>query len=147
MCILKHPIENSNGLGSLQIIIPQKEVGRRHGKPLFPPAHINQLTLYPFIHLDIYISCVSKQLEVCPQGFYIAIVATTVETNNPRDELKPGLKLLQPIDKVFYSVSDLFEAADDGKATQVSFQCSVVPSINLRNSAYLHQYPTSPVPL
>jgi Rab GDP dissociation inhibitor len=46
---------------------------------------------------DIYVSCVSSTHCVANKGFYLALVATTVETANPEAELLPGLKLLEPI--------------------------------------------------
>jgi len=47
--------------------------------------------------IDIYVSCVSSTHMVTGKGFYLAIVATTVETGNPEAELKPGLDLLGEI--------------------------------------------------
>lgn len=32
ICILKHPIDKTDGSDSLQLIIPQSQVGRKHGK-------------------------------------------------------------------------------------------------------------------
>lgn len=34
ICILKHPIDKTDGSDSLQLIIPQSQVGRKHGKIL-----------------------------------------------------------------------------------------------------------------
>lgn len=47
--------------------------------------------------LDIYVSCVSSTHNVTAKGFYLVLVATTVETDNPEEELKPGLELLGSI--------------------------------------------------
>lgn len=98
ICILTHPIQNATDASSLQIIIPQSEVGRRH---------------------DIYVSCVSSSHLVCPKNFFIALVATTVETPFPEKELQPGLTLLKPINRVFYSVDDLYEPTDDGSISRL----------------------------
>ena len=76
ICILRHPIPNTDDLDSVQLIIPQKQVGRKH---------------------DIYIAEVSATHNVCAKDVYIAIVSTVVETGNPEAELEPGLKLLGPI--------------------------------------------------
>jgi len=46
---------------------------------------------------DIYVSCVSSTHCVAEKGFYLALVATTVETSKPELELRPGLDLLEPI--------------------------------------------------
>ena len=34
---------------------------------------------------------------VTPKDWYVAIVSTTVETNVPENEIRPGLQLLEPI--------------------------------------------------
>jgi len=47
---------------SVQIIIPQKQINRKN---------------------DIYIMMVSSVHSVCKKDTYIAIVSTTIETNNP----------------------------------------------------------------
>ena len=46
---------------------------------------------------DIYVSCVSATHNVTAKGFYLVLVATTVETDQPELELKPGLDLLGSI--------------------------------------------------
>jgi len=88
ICILDHPIPNTDKAESCQIIIPQAQANRRS---------------------DIYISCVSFAHNVAAAGKYIGIVSTTIETDKPEDELKPGLALLGPIIKQFTSISDLYE--------------------------------------
>lgn len=88
ICILKHPVPNTNNAESCQIILPQNQIGRKS---------------------DIYISVVSYAHNIAPTGYYIAIVSTTVETDNPQKELEPGLKLLGQIEKTFYKVSDVYE--------------------------------------
>jgi Rab GDP dissociation inhibitor len=35
---------------------------------------------------------------VTSKEWYVALVSTTVETNNPENEIKPGLALFEPID-------------------------------------------------
>ena len=47
--------------------------------------------------LDIYITMMSETLHVAPRGYYVATISTRVETENPEDELKPALDLLEPI--------------------------------------------------
>jgi len=44
---------------------------------------------------------------VSSKDFYLALVATTVETGNPAAELKPGLDLLEPIREKSVDHSDL----------------------------------------
>uniref|UniRef100_A0A674NAK4 Rab GDP dissociation inhibitor n=1 Tax=Takifugu rubripes TaxID=31033 RepID=A0A674NAK4_TAKRU len=59
ICILSHPIKNTNDANSCQIIIPQNQVNRNS---------------------DIYVCMISYAHNVAAQGKYIAIVSTTVET-------------------------------------------------------------------
>lgn len=98
ICILNHPIPDTNNADSCQIIIPQKQVKRRS---------------------DIYIGCISFAHNVVPKGKYVAIVSTTVETSDPVKELKPALDLLGPIAEQFVSVVDTFEPIEDGRKDKV----------------------------
>jgi len=93
ICVLNHPVPNTNNANSCQIIIPFKECKRQN---------------------DVYISVVSSEHNVAPKGKYIAIVSTTVETSNPQAELAPGLNVLGPIEESFFYTSDLFEPLEDG---------------------------------
>lgn len=47
--------------------------------------------------IDIYISLVSYTHQVASKNWFIALVSTTVETDNPEAEILPGLTLLGPI--------------------------------------------------
>nr|QBH73821.1 rab gdp-dissociation inhibitor [Eurycantha calcarata] len=98
ICLMDHPVPNTRDALSTQVIIPQKQVGRRS---------------------DIYVSLVSYTHQVAAQGWFIAMVSTTVETDNPEQEIKPGLDLLGPVRHKFIVVSDFFEPTDDGTATQI----------------------------
>lgn len=98
ICLLSHPIANTNDVNSCQIIIPQNQVNRKH---------------------DIYVCMISFAHNVASQGKYIAIVSTTVETNNPKDEVRPALDLLKPIDQEFTSISDMYEPTDLGQESQI----------------------------
>lgn len=92
ICLLDHSIPNiPDGAKSAQIIIPQSELNRKN---------------------DMYVVCTSYVHKVCPEGYFIALVSTTVETSNPEAELAPGLKLLGPIKEKFVSVSDMYEPLD-----------------------------------
>jgi len=98
ICILSHPIPNTKDALSTQIIIPQNQVNRKS---------------------DIYVCCVSHSHKIAANGWYLAIVSTTVETSDPQSELKAGLDLLGPIEQRFVSVSDLYEPVDDGVNSQI----------------------------
>jgi Rab GDP dissociation inhibitor len=47
--------------------------------------------------VDIYVSVVSYTHQVAAKGWFIAMVSTTVETNKPEEEIRPGIALLGPI--------------------------------------------------
>lgn len=62
ICLLNHPIPHTNNAQSIQIILPAKQLGKS---------------------TDTYISMVSYSHLICANGFYVAIVSGTVETDNP----------------------------------------------------------------
>jgi Rab GDP dissociation inhibitor len=93
ICILSHPIPNTDNAHSVQIILPQKQVGR---------------------HSDLYVFCCSYAHNVAANNKWIAFVSTTVETNTPEAELAPGLALLGPVEEKFVSVVDVYEPLEDG---------------------------------
>ncbi|XP_070784856.1 rab GDP dissociation inhibitor beta isoform X2 [Enoplosus armatus] len=98
ICVLSHPVGNTNNINSCQIIIPQNQVNRKH---------------------DIYVCMISSAHNVAAQGKYIAIVSTTVETNDPEKEIKPALDLLEPIEQKFVSISDQYAPTDMGTESQI----------------------------
>jgi len=91
ICFLDHPIDQTKGNESCQIIIPALQVTAAG---------------YPKREHDIYISCVSFAHMVAPKGKYIAIVSTEVETAKPLEELAPGIQLLGKITERFDDVGD-----------------------------------------
>ncbi|KAJ1806388.1 Rab GDP dissociation inhibitor alpha, partial [Coemansia sp. RSA 2599] len=96
ICFLREPIPNTSA-NSAQIIMPQRQIGREH---------------------DIYITCLSHEQKVCPQGRWIASISTIAETDGePKDEIAQALKLVGPIEQIFVSVSDVYEPVDDGAAS------------------------------
>ncbi|KAK9453797.1 GDP dissociation inhibitor [Dipodascopsis uninucleata] len=98
ICILTHPIPNTDNADSVQIVIPQNQVGRKH---------------------DIYIAMVSAAHNVSLKDHYLAIVSTIVETSNPLAEITPGLHLLGPILEKFIGIADLLEPIEDGTKDHV----------------------------
>lgn len=98
ICILNAPIPNTGDRKSCQIILPQKQLNRKH---------------------DVYIAMISSSHGVCQPGKYIALVSTTVETNDPLKEVDTGLKLLGPIEKKFVNISDVYEPLADGRKDNV----------------------------
>ncbi|XP_066931000.1 rab GDP dissociation inhibitor beta-like [Clytia hemisphaerica] len=98
ICLLKHPIQKAGNSPSFQLIIPANQAGRKS---------------------DIYVGVLSNQNQVASKDYYLGFVSTTVETSNPEAELKVGLDLLEPIEKKFVSVKDVFAPTDDGKDSQI----------------------------
>ena len=95
ICILTHPIDKTDNVDSLQLIIPQSQVGRKN---------------------DIYIAMVSSAHNVCPRGYYIAIVSTIAETtSNQHLELQPGFERLGRIEEKFMGPPiPLYEPLESG---------------------------------
>jgi Rab GDP dissociation inhibitor len=100
ICILKHPVDKTDSSDSLQLIIPQSQVGRKH---------------------DIYIAVVSSAHNVCPKGYYVAIISTVAETEaNHHVELEPGFQRLGKIEETFMGPPiPLYEPLEDGKNDNV----------------------------
>jgi Rab GDP dissociation inhibitor len=95
ICILNHPVDKTDNSDSAQLIIPQSQVGRKN---------------------DIYVAIVSSAHNVCPKGYYIAIVSTIAETNNNYHlELQPGLDRLGQIEEKFMGAPiPLYEPLESG---------------------------------
>ncbi|KAJ3282919.1 Rab GDP dissociation inhibitor alpha [Borealophlyctis nickersoniae] len=98
ICLLNHPIPNTGDADSVQIVIPQNQVGRKH---------------------DIYVASVSSAHNVAAKDYYVAMVSTIVETAEPEKELQPALALLGPIAETFTDIKDLYEPIADGTADGV----------------------------
>ena len=56
---------------------------------------------------------VSYSHLICANGFYVAIVSATVESEQPEQEIQPALDLLGDILDMFVSVSTIFEPVDE----------------------------------
>ncbi|PGH17842.1 hypothetical protein AJ80_04665 [Polytolypa hystricis UAMH7299] len=100
ICILNHPIDKTDGNDSLQLIIPQSQVGRKH---------------------DVYVAMVSSAHNVCPKGYYIAIVSTIAENEaNHHIELQPGLDRLGKVEETFLAPPiPLYEPIETGEKDQI----------------------------
>lgn len=48
---------------------------------------------------------VSDVHNVCKKGFFIAILSTNVETNNPEKELDPAFEIVGPVLEKFFTVN------------------------------------------
>ncbi|KAK6931794.1 GDP dissociation inhibitor [Dillenia turbinata] len=92
ICIMSHPIPNTNDSHSVQVILPQKQLGRKS---------------------DMYLFCCSYSHNVAPKGKFIAFVSSEAETDQPEIELKPGIDLLGPVDEIFFDIYDRFEPVNE----------------------------------
>lgn len=92
---------NTRESGSCQIIVPAAQV---------KPPRKN----------DIYVLVLSENHKTTPDGKFLALVSTTVETDNPEAELRQGEELLgSSVLESFLVVDDLYEPTSDGKADQI----------------------------
>ncbi|GFE52775.1 Rab GDP dissociation inhibitor [Babesia ovis] len=92
ICILGKPIPGTNNASSCQVIIPQKQLKRKH---------------------DIYITLVSHSHGVATKGKYIALISTTVETSDPEKEIQPALKIIGNIEEKFVQVSEIYVPTEE----------------------------------
>uniref|UniRef100_A0A7N0T4D0 Guanosine nucleotide diphosphate dissociation inhibitor n=1 Tax=Kalanchoe fedtschenkoi TaxID=63787 RepID=A0A7N0T4D0_KALFE len=94
ICIMSHPIPDTKDSHSAQVILPQKQLGRKS---------------------DMYLFCCSYSHNVAAKGKYIAFVSTEAETDQPEVELKPGIDLLGPVDEIFFDTYDRYEPTNNSE--------------------------------
>ncbi|KAI3922101.1 hypothetical protein MKX01_005790 [Papaver californicum] len=85
---MSHPIPHTSDSHSVQVTLPQKQLGRKS---------------------DMYLFCCSYVHNVAPKGKYIAFVSTEAETDHPETELQPGVELLGPVDETLFDIYDRYE--------------------------------------
>lgn len=119
ICILKHPIDKTDGSDSLQLIIPQSQVGRKHGKP--SNCRTGRCEREQANETDLYIAMVSSAHNVCPKGYYIAIVSTIAESDaNHHIELQPGFDRLGEIEERFFGPPiPIYEPVETGEKDNI----------------------------
>jgi len=115
ICILSGPVPNTKDADSTQIIIPQKQVNRSS---------------------DVYVSVVSSSHNVAPEGKFIAMVSTTVETNNPENETASGVALLGNVLERFTIVSDTFVPQNDGTQNGIFISTSYDATSHFETTCY-----------
>ena len=148
IAILAHPIPGTDNAQSAQIILPQRQTGRKS---------------------DIYVFCCSFAHNVCAKDKWLAFVSTTVETVDPERELAPGapplrryiatqhphrelllsavdevvfmlagLALLGPIEEKFVEVTDVYAPKADGTSDKAFISrgdpLSLMPVVHLAYS-------------
>lgn len=115
ICIMDHPIPNiKKNMKSVQIILPQKQTKRKN---------------------DIYIMQVSSHHNVCKKGFHIAIISTTVETNNPEKELELAFELIGPVLEKFVTYEDMYEPVSNNFSDNVFITNTLDPTSHFESAA------------
>jgi Rab GDP dissociation inhibitor len=70
---------------------------------------------------------VSSVHSISKAGYYVAIVSTTVETNNPQQEIEVALEMLGKIKEKFVTISERFvptTKSNDGLFISDSFDAT-----------------------
>ena len=93
ICLLNHPVEGCEPGKSSVSSFFRKQLVKAGYKP-----H----------EADISVLCLPWTLKICPKGIYVAVIATTVETQKPEKELKPVLDVLGPVLERFDAVTTLY---------------------------------------
>jgi len=102
LCIMNHPVPGTKNAKSCQIILPMATK-----------------------HSDIYISVQSNALSVTPRGMYTAMISSNVYTDKPKDELEIAYKLLGPVLKDFFFVSEVYMPCNDPSKDNVYIPSSM----------------------
>lgn len=97
---------------------------------------------------DIYIAVVSSAHNVCPKGYYIAIVSTIAETKtNPQLELQPGFERLGKIEEKFMGPPiPLYEPLESGVNDNIFISKSYDATSHFESTTgeSVHQYISNP---
>ncbi|PSS26803.1 Guanosine nucleotide diphosphate dissociation inhibitor like [Actinidia chinensis var. chinensis] len=113
ICIMSHPIPNTHDAHSVQVILPQKQLGRKS---------------------DMYLFCCSYSHNVAPKGKFIAFVTTEAETDNPEVELKPGIELLGPVDEILFDTYDRYEPTNKSSVDNCFVSTSYDPTTHFEST-------------
>jgi len=110
----------------------------KQATPIDAPTNFHNLLNCAFAHFcypDIYITMVSSAHAVCAQGLRIAIVSTTVETENPEEEIQVALNLLGPLLEMFVSVSEIHSPVNDAAAEALYITTSYDATSHFQSSS------------
>ena len=112
ICILDHPIPKTNEVASCQIILPQKQINRKN---------------------DIFIAVLNFTHCVCKKGYYLAIISTMCETDNPANEIQPAMNVIGPTLEQFDKVSEIYHPIDTTFKGNVYITSSFDPQSHFEN--------------
>ena len=109
---MNHPIPNTKEVDSCQIILPQKQINRKN---------------------DIFIATLNSTHSVCKKGYYLAIISTNVETDNPAAEIEVAMNLIGPVLEKFDKVSEIYQPIDTSFKDNVYITTSFDPQSHFEN--------------
>ena len=112
ICILDHPIPKTNDVASCQIILPQKQINRKN---------------------DIFIAVLNYTHCVCKKGYYLAIISTMAETDDPVKEIQPAMDVIGPTLEQFDKISDIYHPIDTTFKGNVYITSSFDPQSHFEN--------------
>ena len=112
ICILDHPIPKTNDVASCQIILPQKQINRKN---------------------DIFIAVLNFTHCVCKKGYYLAIISTMCETDNPANEIQPAMNVIGPTLEQFDKISEIYHPIDTTFKGNVYITSSFDPQSHFEN--------------
>jgi Rab GDP dissociation inhibitor len=92
ICILDHPIPKTGNSNAVQIILPQKQTGRKS---------------------DIYIMMIGSSHGVCKKGYYLAIISSTSESPNVEKDLEVAFATIGPIRYKFITEEIMYKPISD----------------------------------
>ena len=90
ICITDHPIPNVGNANAVQIIIPQKQTGRKS---------------------DIYVMQIGPSHGVTKKGYYLAICSTTAEAKTVDEDLQLAFSIIGPVLHKFVTEEVVYESA------------------------------------
>lgn len=91
----------------------------------FPKDRLAERTVKSLANLDLFIGVLNFTHCVVKKGYYLAIISTMVETDDPTSELKPAFEVIGDVLETFITISDLYEPIDS------TFKDNVINSHNL----------------
>ena len=112
ICILNHPIPNTDDVASCQIILPQKQINRKN---------------------DIFIAVLNYTHCVCKKGYFLAIISTIAETDKPETEIEVAMDIVGPILEKFDKVSEIYQPIDTTFKGNVFITSSFDPQSHFEN--------------
>lgn len=114
ICILDHPVPHTKKANSLQIIIPQRQTGRKS---------------------DIYVMVVSSEHAVCKEGYYLAIISATQETANAEAELQLAMDIIGPVKEKFMTVTPMYIPSNEKVSDNIYVTQTLDPTSTFESAA------------